>query len=207
MVDLVTQSKWDKAAPNLDLMSGNGELKRWLPFKTRLFSHMQPGKILFAALGTGLDISAFPPGMTITAIDISPEMLKRAQPRIDGYAGEIRAELVDIHALPYEDNHFDQVFTSCTFCSVPEPVEALRALQRVLKPGGSLYMFEHTGSRYFPFKYMMHLMTFITRKIGPEMNRNTVANVRAAGFQVTEVDNVFLDIVKTIAAVKPLPEH
>ena len=118
MVDLATQDKWNKAAASIDLMTGYGEQKRWLPFKAGLFNHMQPGRILFAALGTGLDIPAFPPGMTITAIDISPEMLKRAQQRISDYQGEIRAELMDIHEMPYPDGHFDQVFTSCTFCSV-----------------------------------------------------------------------------------------
>ena len=203
MADLATRDKWNKAAASMDLMTGNGELKRWLPFKSRLFGNMEPGKILFASLGTGLDISAFPPGMTITAIDISPEMLKRAQPRINGYAGEIEAEIVDIHEMPYPNGHFDQVFTSCTFCSVPKPVDALKALNRVLKPGGRLYMFEHTGSRYFPFKYMMDFMTVISRNIGPELNRTTVANVKTAGFEVTEVNNLFLDIVKTIKAVKP----
>ena len=40
------------------------------------------------------------------------------------------------------------------------------------------------------------------KEIGPAMNRNTVANVRAAGFRVTEVENVFLDVVKMIKAVK-----
>ena len=204
MVDLATRDKWNKAAASIDLMTANGEQKRWRPFKTRLFGHMQPGRILFASLGTGLDIPAFPPGMTITAIDISPEMLKRAQPRVDDYQGEIKAELVDIHEMPYPDDHFDQVFTSCTFCSVPKPVAALRALNRVLKPSGRLYMFEHTGSRYFPFKSMMDVMTIISRNIGPEMNRATVDNVRAAGFQVTEVNNLFLDLVKTIKAIKPL---
>ena len=203
MVDLATQKKWDKAAATLDMMTGGGAEKRWFPFKTRLFNHMQAGKILFASLGTGLDIPAFPPGKSITAIDISPEMLKRAQLRIDKYQGEIHAELMDIHELLYPDSHFDQVFTSCTFCSVPEPVAALRSLYRVLKPGGLLYMFEHTGSRYFPFKYMMDVMTIITRKIGPDMNRATVENVKAAGFEITEVNNLFLDVVKTITAIKP----
>ena len=207
MADLATRDKWNKAAASLDLMSGTGELKRWLPFKSHLFSHMEPGKILFVSLGTGLDISAFPPGKTITAIDISPEMLKRAQPRVDGYRGELQAELVDVHEMPYPDGHFDQVFTSCTFCSVPKPVDALGALKRVLKPGGQLFMFEHTGSRYFPFRYMMDFTTVITRKIGPEMNRDTVASVKAAGFEVTEVNNLFLDIVKTIKAVKPHAEN
>ena len=37
------------------------------------------GKILFLALGTGLDIAAFPPGQDITAIDISPKMLEQAK--------------------------------------------------------------------------------------------------------------------------------
>ena len=79
MADPGTRKKWDKAAATFDFMSGGGE-KRWFPFKTRLFGHMQPGKILFAALGTGLDIPAFPPGMSITAIDISPEMLNAHNP-------------------------------------------------------------------------------------------------------------------------------
>ena len=70
--------------------------------------------------------------------------------------------------LNFADDSFDQIFTSCTFCSVPRPVEGLISLRRVLKPGGELYMFEHTGSRYYPFKFMMNLMTLVTRRVGPE---------------------------------------
>lgn len=202
MVDRVTQKKWDQAAPSFDFMSGGGPEKRWLPFKTRLFSQMR-GKVLFAALGTGLDIPAFPPGQTITAIDLSPEMLKRAQPRIEAYPGDLKAELMDIHELTFPDECFDQVFTSCTFCSVPNPIVGLRSLRRVLKPGGSLFMFEHTGSCYFPFNRMMDFMTLITRRLGPDMNRDTVANVKAAGFEITEINNLFLDVVKTITAIRP----
>lgn len=201
-MDSATQAKWDKAAPTFDLMAGRGAEQRWRPFKEALFSHME-GRILFLALGTGLDIETFPPGKTITAIDISPKMLEVAAPRIAAYDGEISARVMDVHELDFEDQSFDQVFTSCTFCSVPRPVEGLRALRRVLKPGGELYMFEHTGSRYYPFRLMMDLMTQLTRKIGPDMNRATVANVRAAGFRVLEVNNLFMDVVKTIKAVNP----
>jgi hypothetical protein len=49
---------------------------------------------------------------------------------------------------------------------------------------------------------MMDFMTLLTEKIGPSMNRDTVANVRAAGFEILEVDNIFLDVVKTIRAQK-----
>ncbi len=201
-MDTETQAKWDKAAPTFDIMAGGGAEDRWRPAKTELFSHMQ-GKILFMALGTGLDIPAFPAGQNITAIDISPKMLEGAQPRIDAYVGDLTAQVMDVHDLSFDDDSFDQVFTSCTFCSVPRPVEGLRSLRRVLKPGGELFMFEHTGSQYYPFKLMMNLMTTLTRRIGPDMNRTTVANVRAAGFDIYEVNHIFLDVVKTIKALNP----
>jgi SAM-dependent methyltransferase len=107
---------------------------------------------------------------------------------------------MDVHEMDFAPESFDQVFTSCTFCSVPSPVDGLKALNRVLKPGGQLFMFEHTGSRFYPFRQMMDLMTLISRRIGPDMNRHTVRNVREAGFRIVEVKNVFLDVVKTIRA-------
>ena len=201
MADLVTQRKWDKAAPTFDIMASKGAEERWLPFKRELFSNMD-GRILFLALGTGLDIAAFPAGKEITAIDISPKMLEVAEPRIADYEGVITAKTMDVHEMDFEDESFDQVYTSCTFCSVPNPIEGLKALKRVLKPDGNLFMFEHTGSKYYPFKLMMTLMTQISRRFGPEMNRTTVDNVKAAGFDVTEVNNLFMDVVKTIKARK-----
>jgi ubiquinone/menaquinone biosynthesis C-methylase UbiE len=202
MADTITQAKWDKLAPRFDSMAAKGAEKRWKPWKEALFNHME-GKVLFLALGTGLDIPSFPKGKDITAIDISPKMIEQAQERIAGYKGTLRAEVMDVHEMPYAADSFDQVFTSCTFCSVPDPVKGLKALYRVLKPGGQLFMFEHTGSRHYPFRQMMDFMTLLTSKIGPDMNRDTVSNVRAAGFEVTEVNHVFLDIVKTIKAVRP----
>lgn len=201
MADALTRAKWDKMAPRFDSMASKGAERRWKPFKQALFAHMQ-GRILFLALGTGMDIACFPEGQDITAIDISPKMLEQAAPRVAAYNGRIDAQVMDVHDLPFAEGSFDQVFTSCTFCSVPNPVEGLKALHRVLRPGGELFMFEHTGSRLLPFRPMMDLMTLLTQRIGPSMNRPTVDNVRAAGFRVTEVCNIFLDVVKTIRAVK-----
>lgn len=199
-MDLVTKAKWDKASANFDLMAGYGPEKRWEPWKRRLFSQMGEGRILFLAIGTGLDIPFFPPGRHIVGIDISDGMIEKARPRAAEYEGEIELQQMDVHDMPFEDDSFDQVFTSCTFCSVPNPVEGLKALRRVLKPGGELHMFEHTGSRYFPFRIMMNVMTPLSRRVGPEMNRTTVENVTAAGFTLEGVEHVFLDVVKMISA-------
>ena len=200
-----TRQKWDNAAKSFDLMNGHGAELRWAPFKRELFSAMQ-GRILFLAVGTGLDIPFFPPGQDIIGIDISPKMLEKAGARAAAYPGDLRLQEMDVHETSFETGSFDQVYTSCTFCSVPDPVHGLEELRRVLKPGGELRMFEHTGSRYFPFRLMLDLMTPLARKVGPEMNRNTVGNVERAGFRIRAVRNVFLDVVKTITAEAPADE-
>ena len=201
-MDSVTRDKWNRAAKSFDLMAGFGPEKRWAPFKRALFSKMGGGKILFLAIGTGLDIQFFPPERAIVGIDISDRMLEQARPRARAYRGRLELQQADVHEMAFPEESFDQVFTSCTFCSVPKPVAGLRALHRVLKPGGELHMFEHTGSRFFPFNLMLDMMTPLTRGLGPDMNRPTVENVLAAGFRLTEVQHVYLDVVKTISAVK-----
>lgn len=199
-MDLVTKAKWDRAAKNFDVMAGYGPEKRWAPYKSEFFSHMGNGRVLFLAVGTGLDIQFFPTGRNVVGVDISDKMLEIARPRLDAYDGTIETHAMDVHDMPFADDEFDQVFTSCTFCSVPDPVKGLQALRRVLKPGGELRMFEHTGSKYYPFRLMMNVMTPLSRRVGPEMNRDTVSNVEAAGFELREVKHVFLDVVKTIHA-------
>jgi ubiquinone/menaquinone biosynthesis C-methylase UbiE len=201
VTDRPTRNKWDFSAAFYDLLAWGPE-RRWAPFKRELFSHMR-GRVLFAAVGTGQDIPFFPPGKDIVGIDISPRMLAKARRRAKQYDGSLELRVMDIHALDFPERSFDQVVTSCTFCSVPDPVAGLDALRRVLRSAGELYMFEHTGSQVFPFSLMLNVMTPIWRPIGPDMNRDTVTNVEKAGFLIREVNNIYLDVVKTIVATAP----
>jgi ubiquinone/menaquinone biosynthesis C-methylase UbiE len=200
-MDESTKHKWDFSSRFYDLLAYGPE-RRWAPEKRALFANMH-GKVLFVAVGTGQDIPFFPEGRDIVGIDISPRMLSKARTRAANYSGSLDLQVMDIHAMEFPDHSFDQVVTSCTFCSVPDPVAGLIALRRVLKKGGMLYMFEHTGSHVFPFNVMLDVMTPLWKPIGPEMNRDTVANVAQAGFEIQQVRNIYLDVVKTITARSP----
>jgi len=199
-MDTETQRKWDAASRTLDLFAW-GDDHRLGPHKRRLFSKIC-GATLMVAAGTGNDFKFFPPDQHIVAIDISPQMLERAAKKAAAYQGTIELHVMDVCELPFADASFDTVVTVCTFCSVPKPVVGLRELYRVLQPGGQLLMFEHVRSKIGPFGIFLDLMTPLARRFGPDLNRDTVGNVQKAGFRLRREENMYLDIVKIIEAVK-----
>ena len=107
-----------------------------------------------------------------------------------------------MQALDFDDGTFDTVITSCTFCSVPDPVAGLREVRRVLKDDGRLLMFEHVRASNPWLGFMMDLMNPLVRGFGPDINRRTGDNIRAAGFRIEREFNVYLDMVKLFEAVK-----
>ncbi len=186
-----------------DLLT-RGQERRWAEAKRALFRKIE-GRTLFGAVGTGLDIPLLPPGHEIVGVEISPAMLARARERAARYPGRLELVEADLTDLPFADASFDTALTVCTFCSVPDPVAGLRELFRVLRPGGRLLMFEHTASRLWPVRPLLAAMTLVSRHVArltTEMDRDTVANVARAGFRVERVTNHYLDVVKSIEAVR-----
>jgi len=200
MTDRVTQEKWDAASRTFDLFTFADD-RRLGPHKRRLFQKIR-GATLMVAAGTGNDFKFFPPNLQLIAIDISPRMLERAARKAAAYQGSIDLREMDVCNLDFPAATFDTVATVCTFCSVPRPVVGLRELHRVLKPGGQILMFEHVRSAIGPFGILLDLMTPLSSRLGPDLNRDTVGHVQKAGFRLRRIENVYLDIVKMIEAVK-----
>ena len=80
-------------------------------------------------------------GWTITGLDISEEMLKRARQNIEAAGldpSNVALSVGNIEALPYADNQFDSIICSGVIEYLKSDDKALRELNRVLKPGGTL---------------------------------------------------------------------
>jgi SAM-dependent methyltransferase len=196
---------WPMPAWLYDLLEGAGSRRRAQAQKA-LYQEMT-GRVLFAAAGTGLNFPNFPPGKDIVAIDVSSQMLERARARARKYAGKIALREADVQRLPFADESFDTVATASTFCSVPDPIQGFRELHRVLRPGGKLLMFEHVRSRNRLLAGELDALNLILHRIGPEVNRDTVANARRAGFLIDRITCTYLDIFLAVAAQKPAPSR
>ena len=99
---------------------------------------LESGSLLEVAAGTGvvtrLLAAALPPEVAITATDLVPGMLARAEQV--GTVRPVTWEVANALALPYDDESFDTV--ACAFGAMffhPHPA-AFAEMRRVLRPGG-----------------------------------------------------------------------
>lgn len=165
--------------------------------------HQVRGSILEIGVGTGNSFKDYPPGQWILAVDISQEMLRRAREKLKNYSGTVELRRENVENLPFGDESFDTVFSSLVFCSVQDPVKGLIELRRVLKKDGQLLMLEHVRSRGKRLGSLMDKLNPFVAKYGMEnINRDTVENLRKAGFKVFKEQNLAYDVVKSIVAVK-----
>ena len=110
--------------------------------------------VLEAGCGVGaqtLTLAQRSPDARFTSIDVSEESVAEAKRRSDA-AGltNVQSQQADIFALPFEPESFDRVFVCFVLEHLLRPVEALRILRGLLRPGGTMTVIEGDhGSAYF----------------------------------------------------------
>lgn len=159
-------------------------------------------EILELACGTGQVtqqlLARFGNDLTITATDLSPDMLAIAIEKLRG--ANVVWNTVDMCAIPYEDEKFDLVICQFGIMFAPDKSKALQEMRRVLKPGGKL-LFSTWGllgkNRIFEIfnETLISSMNFdmAAAEQGPfamQDEQEVLKLLRAAGFKNADVEAV-----------------
>lgn len=190
--------RYDRGAWRYDLCAWPMELAGMARFRRRLFALVEGPRVLEAGVGTGRNLPLYDSRHRVEAIDFSPRMLDRA--RRKPVPPNVTLRPMDVQELQYPDRSFDTVVSTCVFCSVPDPVRGLTELRRVLRPGGCALFLEHVRPGHAVLAALFDRLDPIVARSGPHINRRTVENIRAAGFQIEREDNLLSDIVKLVVA-------
>lgn len=96
--------------------------------------------ILEIGVGTGLTLPYFDPTTRVVGADLSVDMLRVAQRKVDEQKLlHVRGlTVMDACRLGFPDESFDAVTAQFVITLVPDPEQALAEMDRVLKPGGEI---------------------------------------------------------------------
>jgi len=173
----------------------------WLGSRSPFFRLTEPlrretagqayGLVLEVGVGTGLNFPFYVPGQVerVEAVDPDSAMLVYAGRNQEKALVPITLTQASAEALPFADQTFDSAVVTLVFCSVTDPMRGLQEIQRVLKPGGTLLLFEHVRAHgAMAARLQDALVPLTTRLCGNcHWNRDTLQTVKAAGFHITRL--------------------
>ncbi|KAG0041443.1 Methyltransferase-like protein 7B [Gryganskiella cystojenkinii] len=108
----------------------------------------------------------------------------------------IEFKTVNASAIPYPDQSFDTVVDTFGLCSFEEPVQVLKEMKRVLRPGGELLLLEHGNSSWKMMQDMQaSKLDRHVHKYGCYWNREIEDLVKEAGLKIKEKERSQLGTV------------
>ena len=142
-------------------------LRYWHIDREPLIASLQlsPGQtVLDAAVGTGLNLLAYPEGVSVVGVDLSHKMLDEARKK--RVSADITLKVADLQNLDFPDNSFDAAASGFTLCVVADPVRALEEILRVTKPGAFIAILDYCKSQDPEIEKWQELISDATSQLG-----------------------------------------
>lgn len=146
----------------LDEAAVKSAYARWAPIYDRVFglvfedgrrravalANARSGRLLEVGVGTGLTLPQYAAHLTVTGIDLSPDMLAVARQRAEaGTAATVDGlHEMDAADLGFPDASFDTTVVMYTITVVPDPARVMAEIERVTRPGGEVIVVSHFAS-------------------------------------------------------------
>jgi ubiquinone/menaquinone biosynthesis C-methylase UbiE len=196
---------FDKQAPKYDRSMARFERILFAGTREKVCARAE-GEVLELAAGTARNLPHYPPDVTITGIELSPEMAALGRQRAAELGREIDLRVGDAERLEFADESFDTVVCTYGLCTIPDDAAAVREAKRVLRPGGRLLLAEHVRSPNPVVRAIERIVDPLAYRFGGDhMLREPLDHLKTEGFEIDEVERRKAGFVELVAARRPAP--
>jgi ubiquinone/menaquinone biosynthesis C-methylase UbiE len=154
------------------------------------------GEVLEVGIGSGLNLPFYSRTVSkIYGVDPSLELQQRARARMTAATPPVEFLAQSAEApLPFSDQSMDTVVCTWSLCSILDPARALQQMKRVLKPEGIFIFIEHGRSPDPGVVSWQNRLNPLWSRVtgGCNLNRQSDAIIRAAGFQIESLKTHYL---------------
>ena len=146
---------------------------------------LAPGdRVLVVGAGTGLDLDFIPTNVSVTAVDVTPAMLRQLERRAAATGRQVTARIMDARQLAFPDSSFDAVVMHLILAVMPDPERGVREAVRVLKTGGRIAVFDKfLGDADRP-SLKRRLLNAVAKPLFSDLNRRLGPLIAAAPLAV-----------------------
>jgi len=145
-------------------------------------------RVLEVGVGSGQSLRRYATGVELTGVDVSPEMLAKAEARLRALPLARTAQLLemDAGALAFDHGGFDKAVLLFVVAGLPDPVTCLREVRRVCRPGATIVIASHFRSGQPLLRLFDRLLAPIYRALRYRDDLDCDEFVTACGLEVVD---------------------
>jgi ubiquinone/menaquinone biosynthesis C-methylase UbiE len=154
------------------------------------------GRVLEIGIGSGLNFPHYDSSNVdyVWGLDPSPQMRKMAEKRMIDLPFEVEFIELSGEEIPLETNSVNTVLVTYTLCTIPDAVQALREMSRVLTPSGKLIFCEHGLAPDEGVRKWQSIVNPIWKRMagGCNLNRPIPYLIEQGGFKINNIETMYI---------------
>lgn len=153
------------------------------------------GRVLEIGFGSGLNVPIYPDAVKeVAAVEPADVAWQMSEKRRERSGVPVERSGLDGQCLLEQDGSCDSALSTFTLCTIPDAVQALREVRRVLRPGGSFHFLEHGQAPTEGVRVWQRRLEPFQRRLfgGCHLTRHVPTLLAEAGFEVVELQEDYL---------------